>query len=153
MRCKEVQDRIVDGQWEAPVRTHLAACTACRAFAADWEQLEAALRGLGMETGPEPSWGFAARVLRRLEESSREELEFVERAGRRAVYAAGLVAFVIWLAVALPSPGPLRGPAPAELSPTHAQAARPAASVFASDVDEGEDLSPLPVALNGVEPK
>ena len=42
-------------------------------------------------------------------------MEFLERAGRRVVYATCVLALTLLLALALPSSGPLRGPTTAEL--------------------------------------
>ena len=153
MACKDVREAMIDGRIETPAREHLASCAECQSFARDQELLQASLQSLAKEIGPEPSWGFAARVLRRLDESPAEELEFLEKVGRRAVYVASVVALVVLMALALPSSGPLRGPAAAELSPTSAQASTTEVALFAIDLDESEEVIPLPVALNGVEQK
>ena len=80
MRCDDVQEKIVDGQPEALIREHLAACAECRAFARDWQQLQAGLRSLSGETAPEPSWGFAARVLRRIDAVDKDVREVTDLA-------------------------------------------------------------------------
>jgi anti-sigma factor RsiW len=100
----------------AAVREHLAGCPACGALAREYGLLRAGFRALAAEPGPEPSWGFAVRVLRRLEESPEEEgAEFLERAGRRVVYATCILALTLLLALVLPSSGPVRGPTTTDL--------------------------------------
>jgi anti-sigma factor RsiW len=123
MRCQEVREILGEsGIGEAPagVREHLGGCPACAADARDWKTLQAGLRLMGADPVPGPSLGFTARVLRRLEETtrtlpSREEL--LERAGRRMVYATLLVALALVLALVLPSSGPVRTQASTELYP------------------------------------
>jgi hypothetical protein len=118
MRCEEVH-RILLEDWpeeiSATVREHLAGCPACGALARECGLVRAGFRALAAEPVPGPSWGFAARVLRRLEESPAPEgLEFLERAGRRVVYASFALALTLLLALVLPSSGPLRGPTVAD---------------------------------------
>lgn len=118
MRCEEVRRMFVEDWPEevsAPVREHLAGCAACGALAREYGLLRAGLRALAAEPAPEPSWGFATRLLRRLEESPEVEgAAFVERAGRRVVYATCILALTLLLALVLPSSGPLRGPTAAD---------------------------------------
>jgi anti-sigma factor RsiW len=119
MRCEEMRRMILE-EWPeevpAAVREHVAGCAECRAYVRDFAIVRAGLRALAAEPAPEPSWGFATRVLRRLEER-REEMsgEFLERAGRRVVYATCVLALTLLLALALPSSGPLREPTTADL--------------------------------------
>lgn len=117
MRCEEVHKILEDWPEEisAPVREHLAGCPGCGALAREYGLVRVGLRTLAAEPVPEPSWGFAVRVLRRLEESPVPEgAEFLERVGRRVVYASFLLALTLLLALALPSSGPLRGPTAAD---------------------------------------
>jgi anti-sigma factor RsiW len=119
MRCEEVH-RIFVEDWSeeisAPVREHLAGCPACGTLAREYGLLRAGLRALAAQPAPEPSWGFATRVLRRLEETRDEASgEFLERAGRRVVYATCILALTLLLALVLPSSGPVRGPTTTDL--------------------------------------
>jgi hypothetical protein len=118
MRCEDVH-RIIAEDWPeeipAAVREHLAGCPGCGALAREYGLVRAGFRALAAEPVPEPSWGFAVRVLRRLEESPVPEgEEFLERVGKRVVYASFLLALTLLLALALPSSGPLRGPTAAD---------------------------------------
>jgi anti-sigma factor RsiW len=119
MRCEEMRRMILEDWPEevpAAVREHVAGCAECRAYVRDFGALRVGFRALAAEPVPEPSWGFATRVLRRLEETRDEvSVEFLERAGRRVVYATCVLALTLLLALALPSSGPLRGPTTAEL--------------------------------------
>jgi hypothetical protein len=119
MRCEEVR-KIIAEDWPeetpAAVREHLAGCPVCDGLARDHRLVRAGFHALAAEPAPEPSWGFSTRLLRRLQESpEREGAEFLERVGRRVVYASFVLALTLLLALALPSSGPLRGPTTAEL--------------------------------------
>ena len=121
MRCEEVRNTLLEAWPEEGaeiVRTHLAACPACRLYARDLALMRAGFEALAQEPAPKPSWGFTERLLRRLEaapETAGFAEEFFERVGRRVVYAAGLLALMLLLGLALPSSGPLRGPTAGEL--------------------------------------
>jgi hypothetical protein len=124
MRCEEFCEAIEETrnrEASPALREHLGQCAACAEYARDWQTVRAGLRLLSVEPAPQPMLGFAARVLRRLEEStsalpSREEL--LERAGRRMVYATSFVALALLLMLVLPTGGPVRAQASAELFPT-----------------------------------
>lgn len=119
MRCDEIRQIIIEdwpAEIPAAVREHLAGCPGCEALVRDYGLVRAGFRALATEPVPEPSWGFSTRVLRRLAESPEQESgEFLERVGRRVVYATCLLALTLLLALALPSSGPLRGPTTADL--------------------------------------
>lgn len=120
MRCDEVREIVGQESLEAaspPVRAHLVACAACREYAREWNLLRGGFHVLRQEHPPKPSLGFAARLVRRLEEVPAPGLmeEFLERVGRRVVYATSLLALILLLALALPDSGPLRGPGAAEV--------------------------------------
>lgn len=117
MRCKSVRDVLsspANGAAPEAVNQHLERCQRCRSYAADCAKLRAGMRGLAAEPQPEPSWGFSARVLRRLGSETAERLaspEFLESAGRRVILATLVLVFTLLLAMILPSSGPVRTPA------------------------------------------
>lgn len=121
MRCEEVRQTLLE-DWSQDVtestRTHLSGCPECRLYARDLGLLRGGFLALAHEPVPEPSWGFAERLLRRLDESAATQTfaeEFFERVGRRVVYAAGTLALLFLLVLAVPSSGPLRDSTAAEL--------------------------------------
>lgn len=154
MRCEEVRESLEEARVEhvpAPIREHLASCKGCEDYARDWRLLRAGWRALAEEPVQKASLGFVARLARRLEEAaetSSAAQEFLERAGRRVVYATVLLALIVLLILVLPSSGPLRGPATAEL-----YLAEPGVIAARSDpifTDEFPDNYPrAPVSLNG----
>jgi hypothetical protein len=122
MGCDEVRNTILEG-WDGEVagsaREHLAGCAACQAFARRHRLLRAGFGALAAEPPREPSWGFATRVMRRLEEAAVQRSvaeEFLERVGRRVVYVTCVLALMLVLALTLPATGPVRGPAAPDLN-------------------------------------
>ena len=92
MRCDDIRDRLDelwDGQAAGEVRQHLAQwppvshTIATCAWCARVQPVEA-------EEAPEPSLGFAERLVRQMGELSKSPsvADFFERVGRRFVYAA-----------------------------------------------------------------
>ena len=120
MRCDKVRENLEDWRGDAlpvPLREHVARCSACAAYAREWQLVGAGLRALAREPVPEASLGFAARVVRRLEglaEAGRKREELWERVGRRFVYGTLLLALTTLLVLLLPSSGPLRAPTTTE---------------------------------------
>ena len=98
------------------------------------------------EEAPEPSLGFAERLVRQLGEMSKAPsvADFFERVGRRFVYATLALTFLALLALALPSTGPVRG-----LSAADIQIPAQEASLAYSDpmgetgLQESPDLAPV----------
>ena len=150
MRCETVRDAVLEGQTGPTTREHLDGCPACRDFARDWDLLQSGFKFLAAEVAPEPSWGFVTRVLRRLDDSSRQELGFLEHVGRRVVYAAGVLALLLLMALVVPPSGPFRALTAAELPITRIVASAESDPVFAEDFQENQDLSPLAGEGNGV---
>ena len=117
MRCKDVREKI-DALWEEglsdEVCQHLAECRACEGYAREARLVRAGLRVLAEDAAPEASLGFVTRLLRQLDAPSQEEVAaaFLERVGKRFVYAAALLTLGVLLALALPASGPVRGPLP-----------------------------------------
>jgi hypothetical protein len=151
MRCEDVREKI-DAAWEegfpVEVREHLAGCGACERYARDVRLVRAGLRALAEEAAPEASWGFAARLVRRWQAASQEDAAaaFLERVGRRFVYAASLLTLGLLLSLALTSSGPVRGPATdALMAQPEVVYARPD-PLGEADAQELRDL--LPIDLN-----
>ena len=150
MRCEEVR-KIIAEDWPeetpAAVREHLAGCPVCDGLARDHRLVRAGFRVLAAEPVPEPSWGFSTRLLRRLEESPAQEgAEFLERVGRRVVYATFVLALTLLLALVLPPSGPLRGPTTAELYLAQSESEVVTAGndpIFAGELPENNGATPV----------
>ena len=151
MHCRQVQavlDELKPGETPAQVLEHLAGCSACEEYARGWRQLRGGFRALAVEEVPEPSLGFPARLARRLGQAADESrlgAEFLERVGRRFVYATALLMLTVLLAWVLPSSGPWRGPATPEV-----YLAQPEIASLGSDpvFSEGSPDSPDDVLVN-----
>jgi hypothetical protein len=148
MYCEEVRtilEEVPTGGLPSPVRKHLEVCRICAAYARDWRLISAGLRELSREPVPEASWGFAARVVRRIEEAGaipRPRPEFVEQVGKRFVYATLMLTLTVLLAFLLPSSGPLRGPAA-----TDVYLVQPALVSARAEVALGEEFPDLQEAM------
>jgi hypothetical protein len=154
MRCEEVRTILEDvpsGELPSPVREHLGVCRRCAAYARDWRLVSAGLLELSREPVPEASWGFTARVVRRIEEAMairQRRPESAERVGRRFVYATLMLTLVFLLGLLLPSSGPLRSPAADDY-----YLVRPEVVSARAGIALGEEFSDLqqamPVAFTG----
>ena len=148
MRCEDVRTILEEGptaELSPPVREHLKVCRTCAAYARDWRLVAAGLHELSREPVPEASWGFAARVVRRIEEATailRPRPEFVEQVGRRFVYATLMLTLILLLGLLLPSSGPLRGPAATEY-----YLVRPETVSARAEVALGEEFPDLQEAM------
>lgn len=152
MRCEDIRMTLAEirGQ-EAPepVRAHLAECRECAVWWREWRLVSAGFRALAEESAPEPSLGFAARVVRRLEDAAGRSwgiADLWELAGRRVVWATLVLTLTAILALVVPSSGPVRGPS----EPDYLLAAQPEVASMRNesilDVDE------LDVPANGTTP-
>lgn len=148
MRCEKIQQNIIEESLDRAAREHLAVCPQCQSFARETESLQAGFKLLAQDSAPEPSWGFAARVLRRLEESPAALFEPLESIGRRAVYAAGAVAMTVMMALALSSSGPVREENSGTFSLSHGENSETVETLLAGGVDENEEMNLLPVGMN-----
>ncbi|MGH9445382.1 MAG: hypothetical protein ACRD3O_06625 [Terriglobia bacterium] len=111
MRCKDVREMLVETRREnlpSGVREHLDHCSDCQSDAVGQLWLAGGMMFLAQESVPEPSIGFSTRVLRRIEDEREESAKFLERAGRRVVYATLVLVFFLLLAMIVPSSGPVR---------------------------------------------
>ena len=120
MRCDDIRDRLDDlweGEETAEVRQHLTQCASCARYYRDLRLVRSGFRLLKREEAPEPSLGFAERLVRQLGELSKAPsvADFFERVGRRFVYATLVLTFLALLALALPSTGPVRGLSAADI--------------------------------------
>lgn len=153
MNCKEVQDGIVDGNLSALAHAHLADCPECQAVARDAEALTAGLKLLAADAPPEPSWGFAGRVLARLDETPSRFFEPFEVIGRRAVFAAGALAMTLLMLAVFSIGGTLGGDAGGSLALTRNGASDTADVLLAGGVDEYEELNVIAELVNGGDPR
>lgn len=149
MQCNEVQDLIVAGSLDALTKQHLESCPACNSLARDAESLRGGLALLAQDVPPEPSWGFAARVLRHLDDAPARFMEPLEFIGRRAVLAAGALAMSVMMALALSTSLAPRSDAQREFVWSRAESTESAETLLAGGVDESEEVSLLPVSTNG----
>lgn len=120
MRCEDIRDRLDDlwkGGQTPEICHHLKSCASCDRYYRDLGLVRAGLNLWKQEAAPTPSVGFAGRLVRQLGEMSRAPsvADFFERVGRRFVYATLVLTFLALLALALPSTGPVRGLAAADI--------------------------------------
>ncbi|HXJ93039.1 MAG TPA: hypothetical protein VMT20_09170 [Terriglobia bacterium] len=112
MRCRQARQFVLeDGGRSARLEEHLSACPACAIYAREWTRLRSGMRGLALQAIPEPSLGFASRVVRSLQEASGAERAgefFLERVGRRFVYAALLATLLLFGVLVVPRSSPVR---------------------------------------------
>ena len=149
MDCKEIRD-LIGGRWGEPLpaeaREHLSKCANCAAYGRNARFLLAGFHALAEETPPDSSFGFASRLVRRLQEweSSGARSEFFETVGRRFVYATLALTLALLLSLALPTTGPVRGVAGADFLGLQSrnQASQP-------DVVGGEFGDPHDLILGG----
>ena len=150
MRCDDVRmtlEECRDGAVPETLHEHLAACKECTAWWQEWRLLSAGFRALAAEPAPEPSLGFSARVLRRLEEGAPfgwgPAGDFFERAGRRVVWATLLVTLTMLLSLVLPSSGPVRGSSDPEYLLAQPSVASMSSDPFL-DSDSTDFIEPAP---------
>jgi len=150
MRCENIRQVIGDskeGEFPATVREHLNACPACAEYAGGWRLIRAGFLALAEEEVPEASLGFVARLTRRLEEAteeSRNASEFLERVGRRFVYATLVLTLPLLLSLALPPSGPWRGPVSPEVYLAQTEMASPEYDpLFSEGSAESWDYPPV----------
>jgi anti-sigma factor RsiW len=120
MRCEDVREQVDElwaGEVPAETRVHLAACPACAEYLRDVRLVRTGLRLLAKDPAPEPTLGFAVRLVRRLRESAEQNAReaFFEYVGRRFVYATLVLAMFLVLALVVPSTGPVREAATPDL--------------------------------------
>ena len=116
MRCRHVRRAVLreDEISSSGIREHLRGCPECAAYLQRWERVQGGLTLLAEQQPPDPSFGFAQRVTRNLQDPSFAgrvlDLSLI-RAGRRFVYAAITAVLLLVLGVLVPASGPVRSPA------------------------------------------
>jgi len=147
MDCKQIRDRVSElwgSDLPTEAREHVSKCAACEVFLRDARLAQAGFRALAEEAVPEASLGFASRLIRRLHEweETGARSEFFETVGRRFVYATLALTLALLLSLALPTTGPIRGVAGADLLgfQSNTQSSQP--DVIGGDIGESHDLVP-----------
>jgi hypothetical protein len=154
MRCEDVRTILEEVRSEdAPdsVRPHLASCAECATWWQGWRLVSAGFKALSQETVPEPSWGFSERVVRRLQEAGeagRGAADFLERAGRRVVWATLGVTLAVVLALVVPSSGPVRASSEPEYLLAQPQVASTQSYpiVEVENIDNADTSTPQPAS-------
>ena len=154
MRCKDIQEHVDDlwtGEISPEVREHLAKCPACEGYARQTRLVRAGFHAMTTEPVPEATVGFAARLVRRLGEATDQgaTAEFFERVGRRFVYATLLVTLGLLLALGLPSSGPVRGPATADLLLAQPELITARLDPIGGDSQDNQELFPVDLSSGG----
>ena len=113
MDCQAIRDLVSDlrgGELSAEAREHLSKCAGCGGFLRDARLVQAGFCALAEEAAPEASFGFASRLVRRLQEWEEKGAgrEFFETVGRRFVYATLALTLALLLSLVLPTSGPVR---------------------------------------------
>jgi len=114
MRCEEFLqslDAVNSNSLPEPARGHLAQCPSCATAWSDWQLLRAGLRAIACDAPPEAQFGFASRVLRRLDEardSGRAATLLFEHIGRRFVLGGLVLVALMILGMVLPASSPIR---------------------------------------------
>jgi hypothetical protein len=151
MHCNELRERLDElwaGEHSAEVREHLTGCLACEGYLRKARLLRAGLLVLAEEPAPEPSVGFAARLVRALGKATEQGAaeEFLERVGRRFVYATSILTLIALLALILPSSGPVRGSATANLLVPQPEVVTAGLDPIGGDLQDSQDLAPVDVS-------
>jgi hypothetical protein len=119
MKCQEARAYMetVEGRGAPEVLRHAETCAECRRYLASLKLSQGGLKLLAHEPPPEPSLGFAQRLVRQLDSpETRRRLgeEVLVRAGRRFALASLLAMLLVLMGLVLPSNSPMRGPGSAE---------------------------------------
>jgi len=147
MDCKELREMVSELWGEelpAEAREHLSQCAACERFWLDARLAQAGFRALAEEAAPEPSLGFASRLVRRLLEWERTgaRSEFFETVGRRFVYATLALTLALLLSLVLPTSGPVRGVAGADFLGLQSSTQLSQPDVIGGDLSDPHDVIP-----------
>jgi anti-sigma factor RsiW len=128
MRCGKVRKGLLEAVGEplpAEFAAHVATCPACASYARDWQGLQTGLKAMAAEPVPEPSVGFAVRLVRSFQQAAADERAvevFLERVGRRFVSVALLAALLLALGLLVPRSGPVYSISAADTDPAQPEA-------------------------------
>ena len=129
MRCPDVREQVdfFEGlDTPVSVQEHLAICPSCRAEVEDRKLLRTGFKALAQEPLPELSVGFVPRLIRQLDNAALNidpARDFLERAGRRVVFASVVLALTVLVALTAPPSSPWRQSSVTEIYPApHIQA-------------------------------
>lgn len=127
MHCRQILKLVLeDGAERSPqVEQHLRDCATCATYARQWAELRTGLHRIAEEAAPEPSLGFAARLVRRLRDVAAEAQgreASLERTGRRFVWAGLMATLLLVLGLLVPPSGPVRSPSAAEMDAAQPEA-------------------------------
>ena len=147
MDCKAIRDLVSDlrgGELSAEAREHLSKCAGCRGFLRDARLVHAGFCALAEEAAPQASFGFASRLVRRLQEWEEKgaRQEFFETVGRRFVYATLALTLALLLSLALPTSGPVRGVAGADFLGLQSNSQSSQPDVIGGDIGDSHDWIP-----------
>ena len=147
MDCKAIRDLVSDlrgGELSAEAREHLSKCAGCRGFLRDARQVHAGFCALAEEAAPQASFGFASRLIRRLQEWEEKGAgrEFFETVGRRFVYATLALTLALLLSLVLPTSGPVRGVAGADFLGLQSNSQSSQPDVIGGDIGDSHDSIP-----------
>ena len=147
MDCKEIRDLVSDlgaGELSPEAREHVSKCAGCEEVLRDARLVQAGFRALAEEAVPEASFGFASRLVRRLEEWEEKgaRSEFFETVGRRFVYATLALTLALLLSLVLPTSGPVRGVGGADFLGLQAVSQSSQPDVIGGDIGDSHDWIP-----------
>jgi hypothetical protein len=147
MDCKEIRDLVSElwgGELSAEAQEHLSKCAGCEGFLRDARLVQAGFCALAEEAAPEASFGFASRLVRRLQEWEEKGApgEFFEAVGRRFVYATLALTLALLLSLVLPTWGPVRGVGGADFLGLQSNSQSSQPDVIGGDVADSRDLIP-----------
>ena len=147
MDCKAIRELVSDlrgGELSAEAREHLSKCAGCVGFLRDARLVHAGFCALAEEAAPEASFGFASRLVRRLQEWEEKgaRREFFETVGRRFVYATLALTLALLLSLVLPTSGPVRGVGGADFLGLQSNSQSSQPDVIGGEIGDSHDWIP-----------
>jgi hypothetical protein len=110
----------------------------------DARLVQAGFCALAEEAAPEASFGFASRLVRRLQEWEEKgaRREFFETVGRRFVYATLALTLALLLSLVLPTSGPVWGVAGADFLGLQSNSQSSQPDVIGGEIGDSHDWIP-----------